>query len=443
MESINLKDNYQNELEKNEIELLEKTELAGKTLKGLKKDYPNLFIFPQDEKNFKDDIENLKLFTIKDNEVHTGNLMGFIGVDDLLITIRSRFDSDDKQYFSQYMLSKVFAINLVDYKSSYGKDDIWRFLLYFVFVALLKKALRQGLYKEYVWNEYNDTNVKGRINISRHIKQNIPFQGNIAYDVREYSYDNKITQLIRHTIEFIQERNGFKIFRGDEILQNISLIKQSTPTYKKSERQQVRYKNLRPLNQPFFTDYEPLRRVCVEILNYESLAYRESQKRVYGVLFDGAWLWEEYLNTILKKEGFKHPKNKEHSGRRYLLTNGKGVIYPDFYIENEIVLDAKYKKLQSSISDKETKRSDWYQIISYLHVLKAKRGYLIFPEQEENDKKGCNKIGTLNGYGGEIGTYGFAIPNSKNTYKDFVNEISKSENFLIEWTENPENFSHK
>ena len=52
---------------------------------------------------------------------------------------------------------------------------------------------------------YNDSNVRGTIDINRHLSQNIPFIGNIAYRVREHSFDNKITQLIRHTIEFIQQ----------------------------------------------------------------------------------------------------------------------------------------------------------------------------------------------------------------------------------------------
>ncbi len=40
-----------------------------------------------------------------------------------------------------------------------------------------------------------------------------------------------------------------------------------------------------------------------EHLRYEKLKYGSGAKQIYGILFDGAWLWEEYLTTILTKCG--------------------------------------------------------------------------------------------------------------------------------------------
>lgn len=37
------------------------------------------------------------------------------------------------------------------------------------------------------------------------------------------------------------------------------------------------------------------------------MAYGSSDDRVGGLLFDGAWLWEEYLATVLAG-GFIHPE---------------------------------------------------------------------------------------------------------------------------------------
>lgn len=71
------------------------------------------------------------------------------------------------------------------------------------FPYYLKLAYRQGIYRTYVRNEYNDAYVKGRIDVNRHIRMNVPFRGQIAYSTREYSADNPMIQLIRHTIEYI------------------------------------------------------------------------------------------------------------------------------------------------------------------------------------------------------------------------------------------------
>ena len=69
--------------------------------------------------------------------------------------------------------------------------------------------MRKGIYKIYVRNEYNDSNVKGTIDINRHIKMNTPFLGNISYSQREFSYENYVIQLIRHTIEFIKRKKRY------------------------------------------------------------------------------------------------------------------------------------------------------------------------------------------------------------------------------------------
>ena len=64
------------------------------------------------------------------------------------------------------------------------------------------------MYKQYITRKNNDANVRGVIDVNRHIRYNKPFNGKIAYSTREYSYDNDVTQLIRHTIEFISTYDG-------------------------------------------------------------------------------------------------------------------------------------------------------------------------------------------------------------------------------------------
>lgn len=42
------------------------------------------------------------------------------------------------------------------------------------------------------------------------VKKNTPFIGNIAYSQREYSYDNYLMELVRHTIEFMKKNSLWK-----------------------------------------------------------------------------------------------------------------------------------------------------------------------------------------------------------------------------------------
>ena len=69
----------------------------------------------------------------------------------------------------------------------------------------------------------------------------------------------------------------------------------------------------------------------------------------YGILFDGAWLWEEYINILLSSY-FYHPKNKSKFGAQQLFSEGKGLIYPDFISKStdpRLIVDAKYKPIEN------------------------------------------------------------------------------------------------
>ena len=327
--------------------------IANTPVGDLVKVHPELLVFPPDFNKNGDEIDKHHILGLSTDKATTGNLMGFVGVNNTQINICSRFSKDDKNdYFLHYMLCKVFRINLFNLKYDLTKDPVFDFLLY-LFPHYLKKAMRQGLFKQYQNKRFNDANVRGVINISRHIKENIPFKGTICYDTREHSYDNNITQLIRHTIEFIKQKP-----LGKAILQNdadtktcVSQILLATPTYNQSSRQRVINSNIRPIKHPYFVDYTPLQRLCLQILRHESIKYGKERDKVYGILFDGAWLWEEYLATLLKGLGFCHPENKKHIGGFLMFDNGEQddlfsknsrQLYPDFYRDkDDFILEAK------------------------------------------------------------------------------------------------------
>ena len=244
----------------NEADILS---LSNKTIRELAQE-EKLLIFPHFLNAENKDLDaNSCLYSLKpklngDYELHTGNVMGFIGLNDTQLTISSRFFPDSNDLFLHYMLLKVFAINVFDLKHDKDNDSIWDFLIY-LFPYYLKQALNQGLFKEYQQKEYNDANIKGPIDVARHIRMNFPFMGKIAYRTREHCYDNNITQLIRHTIEYIRVHKfgGGILFNDLDTLNAVNQITYATPSYEKNSRLNVINKNIRPLNHPYFTEYLP------------------------------------------------------------------------------------------------------------------------------------------------------------------------------------------
>lgn len=430
-------------IDKTDIENIK--QFANKKIKYLKEN--NLFILSKN--SFKDDIENSDIIELDEvnNKIYSNNIMGFIGYNDTQIKITSRFTpNSDKDYFLHYMLQKVLCLNIFDLQHSTDKDDSFDFLIY-MFLDLFQKAIRQGIFKSYQKREYNDANVRGVIDINRHIKNNIPFNGKIAYNTREYSYDNNITQLIRHTIEYINTKSKGILNINEDIKSGVFQIIEATKRYDKNKRQSIINKNLKKLNHPYFYEYEPLRKICIQILRHEELKYGREENKIYGILFDGAYLWEEYIYTILKDLDFLHPRNKEKTDGINLL-NKKWTVYPDFYNYNkQIVLDTKYKMLNKD-NDK-IDGSDKHQIISYVYTLGAKIGGFVYPS--ENKEFSFDNIGILNreynknileDYSPSIFKYAFLIPNKKSNEENFENindfkkEIEKSENDFKEKIKN-------
>lgn len=409
--------------------------LANKPIRQLCEEDNHLLVFPLNIDDTYDRIGDshiVDIYTEDCNSVRikSGNIMGFVGRKSQQLKIYSRFDSNNNDYFLHYMLQKVLSFNVFNMEFTSSEENVFDFLLY-LFPTLLKHALRQGLYKEYRRKHYNDSEVRGTIDINRHIKENIPFRGTVAYNTREYSYDNSVTELIRHTIEFIRTFPiGNTILSSDRIVEEyIRDIVLYTPSYNRAERMRIINENLRPRCHPYYKEYMILQKLCVQILRKEKINYVMDDDRFYGILFDGAWLWEEYLNTLLRDIEFKHPENKLGTGAIYLFEHG-GQRFPDFW-KKDIVLDAKYKRLAVNGNSLDINRDDVHQIMAYMYRLKANKGGIICPYKGEK-----NKIISQNmhkdSYLGSLSLYALAIPKYCSSYEDFVKRIVENERALLE-----------
>ena len=209
-----------------------------------------------------------------------------------------------------------------------------------------------------------------------------------------------------------------------------------TPSYSKTERNSIISKNLRAKAHPYYTEYRPLQMLCLQILRMEEIKYGENDDEICGILFDGAWLWEEYVNTILEKEGFNHPNNRTGEGRIYLFedigddgkTHLSGPRYPDFY-KNDFVLDAKYKRLDSYVKVSEIDRNDIHQVITYMTNLKASKGGFVAPLEQ---KPTILPSSHLKDSTSTLSIFGIEISKAKSSYADFCESMKTKEKEFID-----------
>ena len=396
--------------------------LLDRTIDNLSQE-DSIFIFPNDLKNSPDLDKDLKILETVNQKIKTGNVIGFLGCGQERLTISSRFSSKSDDYFLHYLLQKVLNINLTSLDVGLSYEDRLYQLLIYLFPKYLEGAMRKGLYKEYQRFSHNDSHIKGVIDVRNHLKKNLPFTGNIAYTTREFAFDNPIMQLIRHTIEYIKNQKslGRGIIHSNR--ENITEIIRVTPSYKLADRAKIIRRNqTKPLRHAYFREYRKLQELCLMILNREKHGLGYKEQKIHGILFDVAWLWEEYVHTLLPKD-FIHPRNKEKKGGVSVFSGGKRKVYPDFYNrELKTVLDAKYKKLE--LTEKGINRDDLFQLISYAYILQAEKAGLIFPSIEQIVS---SEIGKVVGYGVLLKKWSIQIPQKASSYNEFYEMLVISE----------------
>ena len=399
--------------------------LLDRTLDNLSKE-DNIFIFPNDLKNSPDLEKDQKIFETVNQKIKTGNVVGFLGCGQERLTIASRFSDESNDHFLHYLLHKVLHINLTSLDVALSLEERLYQLLMYLFPKYLQAAIRKGLYKEYQRFSHNDTHVKGVIDVRNHLKKNLPFTGNIAYTTREFTYDNPLMQLVRHTIEYIKNQKSI----GQGVLDNLSTSRENvaeimrvTPSYKLADRAKIiRVNQSKPIRHAYFHEYRKLQELCLMILNREKHGFGYQEQKIHGILFDVAWLWEEYVHTLLPKD-FIHPRNKDKTDGISVFSNRERKVYPDFYQEElKIVLDAKYKKLE--LTEKGINREDLFQLISYSYILKAEKAGLVFPSK---DKVVDNEIGKLAGYGALLKKWSIQIPQESSSYSEFCEMLENTE----------------
>lgn len=242
-------------------------------------------------------------------------------------------------------------------------------------------------------------------------------------------------ELVRHTIEFIKRKPyGSKILI--KVKDEVKLVIDATPGYEPYDRQRIIDQNKKnEVRHAYFREYLALQRLCLLILRHQKHQIGSGSKQIYGILFDGAWLWEEYVNSLID-EIFYHPMNKGGKGAQRLFEGNIGLIYPDFISrdnEARIIADAKYKPIDN-IGNR-----DYLQVLAYMFRFDAKAGFYLYPEAEGADdlKLRMNQGSTYESNvmprdDISITKHGLKIPVDVTDYDEFTARMKNSEREFIQ-----------
>ena len=254
--------------------------------------------------------------------------------------------------------------------------DFFEILIY-LFSKYTKELLNSAVYQKYIEVENELSFVKGSINFSEYINQNLARGRNHKVNCRYDSFemDNPFNQCVKSVTRLLltatkdqQNRRNLNdiLFLLDEV---------SDVTISAEECKRIQF-------NPMFKDFETVRDYCVLFLeNSVSFNYKNDLK-LFAFLLPMEYVFEDFIYGFIDKE-LEYVKAKSQT--KYALDEEKHFgLKPDLLLsikDRSIIADTKYKMVYADSLDnkKGISQNDLYQMVAYAIRFKVTDIKLFYP----------------------------------------------------------------
>ena len=325
------------------------------------------------------------------NKIKFINYVGIIKINNLIVEILPKISlSNDiikDREMLMFMLSKCNKLS-VDIKELLNSNILNNSLLDIlakVFSKKLLSELAKGLYREYVSKEEALSIIKGKILISKSIKENTINKNKMNCKYDEFTEDNLFNAILKRAINVIL----FSI-KNDDVKKELNIINNlfnDVSDIYISNNIILNYK-LNRMNNRFLECFTLAKLILLNSSMDKSLG----KENGFSILFEMNYLYEEYIGVLLK-EVFNDTNisiNTQEKSR-YLLWNtlkerNEIALKPDIVIYKDnkpkVIIDTKWKR--SSIDNRETySQSDIYQMYAYITTYtECEECILLYPREE-------------------------------------------------------------
>ena len=338
----------------------------------------------------------------KKYKVEVGNYIGKFKYGKVEINIKSRFSDE----FLNRMLNfadDVFLDDVSIFKAEKDKkkdSDYAKLIIYYMFIQKLEKASLLGFPKSYKAIKHHNMKFKGRIDINRFIKYDIPFRGKVSCISNEQKEIQEVIDVLYKAISIIEE-NGFTTKSISHIKTHLKKNRSNKPVSNITIAKAIKSK---ALQNPIFSIYRKVLEYAKFIINVDSLKdHPDGNTDATGFLVDVSLLFEAYVTKLLKKEfpdWIVESREEETYGNMFF----KRKIIPDIVMMKDkdvMVFDTKYKKMlfrgRNRDGPGDVDRTDFFQINTYMSYYKnhpdkynVKAGGLLYPFEENASEDKCH-----------------------------------------------------
>lgn len=316
--------------------------------------------------------------------------VGVIEVEDLVIEVLPKADSDKSmenraeraREWHGILISLLRYSGLFDVKG-FDSADLSiqnRSLLDIVFDKYLDAVsvlIAQGLVKKYRPVNKNRTVIKGRIDFSSNLRENIAHAEKIVTIADEYDPFNLLNHVLKLAVEISMmyapststkaRARTLALYFADWPNMPISTKQLDAIQF---DKKTIRYLSAYKLARLLISRYNP--------------DLSTGSEKVFSILFDMNDLWESAMFIRLKKECATRLDLKIHgqSGKSFWCSESGTTkkVRPDIVISRDdkttFIIDTKWKVPKSNIPDDQ----DLKQVFVYDLLWEAQNGYLLYPQ---------------------------------------------------------------
>lgn len=324
------------------------------------------------------------------------NYVGYIKLPSFSIEILPKIDLDiddqgktRKTLLNMLHKSGLFKVNYSEISDLNIYNQNLNEILSYLFAKNLQNELVRGIYLEYITKVENINVLKGKLMVTRHISNIATSKNKVFCEFEEFCIDNSLNQIfkccIMHLLRNIKNSSTIKILKHClAYFVDVSDIE--------IDRYELEKYSFSRLNKRFESTFI----LAKMLMSGYSSAGDIGQNKSFSILFKMEEVFEKYMGNLLTRNLVDSQVYTQHKKHKLLINefSDKNIfqLKPDIVIESNgkqnIIIDTKWKKIQSSSNRHGVKRDDLYQMYAYLtRYPDAENVILLYPFNEFIDNK--------------------------------------------------------
>lgn len=274
-----------------------------------------------------------------------------------------------------YIIS--YTYDLVDFryteKRKVTENDALIQTYIIVLLNWIENLFKKGLYKNYQNFTEELSGIKGKIKLNESLIK----RDKLVCEFHDMSFSNEENRIIKATLLFIiNQKHIDKHIRQRaliffRLLKEVQIVQLSKNSFKRL--------NINRLNKY----YKPILELCELVYNNLRLTDDRDKTLFSGYMVNMHNIFEKFLLKALQKK-MKNDNviaSLKNNWTDFASDNNLPQIKPDILVKNKAIIDAKYYKTPFT-SNGNYISGHIYQIITYLKAYKLSKGFLVYPEPE-------------------------------------------------------------